>query len=237
MPEPRRSTLPTRTCVVVTASVLIFGRRLTTFGRFGTTERLVLLTPGSIPAAIIAHTLYYYTLPDALVVDPMAGGGTTLDVCQSMGRRCLAYDIQPVRPEITSHDIRLGFPAEAADCELIFCDPPYHTMLARQYSADGIAAVSFSEWRTLSPRSCPQCVRDSQTRWLLCPSAGGPDRERLAGRIWLPRSRLFRLFCCASKRGFSLSAGLAVRWKEHTCRSKSVMRGGRVACSGKSETS
>ena len=56
---------------------------------------------GSIPAAIIAHTLYYYTQPDALVVDPMAGGGTTLDVCQSMGRRCLAYDIQPVRPEIS----------------------------------------------------------------------------------------------------------------------------------------
>ena len=48
---------------------------------------------GSIPAAIIAHTLFYYTQPDALVVDPMAGGGSTLDVCESMGRRCLAYDI------------------------------------------------------------------------------------------------------------------------------------------------
>lgn len=102
---------------------------------------------GSIPAAIVAHTLYYYTQPDALVVDPMAGGGSTLDVCQSMGRRCLAYDIQPIRPEIRTHDIRRGFPAEAADCELVFCDPPYHTMLARQYSADGVAAASFSEWR------------------------------------------------------------------------------------------
>ena len=46
----------------------------------------------------------------------------------------LAYDIQPIRPEISLHDIRRGFPAEAADCDLIFCDPPYHTMLARQYS-------------------------------------------------------------------------------------------------------
>jgi ParB family transcriptional regulator, chromosome partitioning protein len=102
--------------------------------------------PGSIPAAIVAHTLYYYSQTGALVVDPFAGGGTTLDVCQSMGRRCLAYDIEPVRPEITAHDIRHGFPAEAAGCELIFCDPPYHTMLAHRYPAGGIAAVPLSEW-------------------------------------------------------------------------------------------
>jgi ParB family transcriptional regulator, chromosome partitioning protein len=101
---------------------------------------------GSIPAAIVAHTLYYYTLPDALVVDPMAGGGSTFDVCQSMGRRCLALDIQPVRPEITAHDIRQGFPADAVGCDLIFCDPPYHTMLARQYSSDGIATAPLSHW-------------------------------------------------------------------------------------------
>jgi ParB family chromosome partitioning protein len=101
---------------------------------------------GSIPAAIIAHTLYYYTQPDGLVVDPMAGGGTTLDVCQSMGRRCLAYDIQPVRPEITAHDIRHGFPGEVAPCDLVFCDPPYHTMLARRYSSNGIAAAPLSDW-------------------------------------------------------------------------------------------
>ena len=103
--------------------------------------------PGSIPAAIIAHTLYYFTAPDALVVDPMAGGGSTLDVCQSMGRRCLAYDIQPVRPDIHLHDVRRGFPAEAGNCDLVFCDPPYHTMLARQYSCDGIATSSFSAWK------------------------------------------------------------------------------------------
>jgi ParB family chromosome partitioning protein len=101
---------------------------------------------GSIPAAIIAHALYYYTQPGALVVDPLAGGGTTLDVCESMGRRCLAYDIEPVRPEIKSHDIRHGFPAEADRCDLIFCDPPYHTMLARRYSPDGIAAAPLSQW-------------------------------------------------------------------------------------------
>ncbi len=102
--------------------------------------------PGAIPAAIVAHTLYYYTRPDALVVDPMAGGGTTLDVCESMGRRCLAYDIHPARPEIQPRDIRLGFPLEASGCDLIFCDPPYHTMLAQKYPSDTIARACLAEW-------------------------------------------------------------------------------------------
>ena len=66
--------------------------------------------PGSIPPAIVAHALHYFTPPGGLVVDPMAGGGTTLDVCQSMGRRCLAYDLEPSRPEIRRHDIRAGLP-------------------------------------------------------------------------------------------------------------------------------
>jgi hypothetical protein len=102
--------------------------------------------PGAIPPGIIAHTLHYFTEPGALVVDPMAGGGTTLDVCESMGRRCLAYDIHPVRPEIVCHDVRHGFPSEASGCDLIFCDPPYHTMLAHQYGADGVSEIPLSDW-------------------------------------------------------------------------------------------
>lgn len=102
--------------------------------------------PGSIPPAIVAHVLHYYTVPGALVVDPMAGGGTTFDVCASMGRRCLAYDIHPVRPEILHHDVNNGFPLESSGCDLVFCDPPYHTMLARSYQADGAAEEPLSRW-------------------------------------------------------------------------------------------
>ncbi len=102
--------------------------------------------PGSIPPAIVAHALHYFCPPGGLVVDPMAGGGTTLDVCQSMGRRCLAYDLEPSRPDIHYHDIRVGFPAEAVGCNLIFCDPPYHTMLARRYRTDSVATASWPDW-------------------------------------------------------------------------------------------
>ena len=102
--------------------------------------------PGSIPPAIIAHTLHYFTKSDALVVDPMAGGGTTLDVCHSMGRRCLAYDIEPTRSDVLPHDITQGFPSEASECDLVFCDPPYHTMLAKAYTREGVANAPLTGW-------------------------------------------------------------------------------------------
>ena len=102
--------------------------------------------PGSIPPAIVAHTLHYFTESDALVVDPMAGGGTTIDVCHAMGRRCLAFDIEPARVDIHRLDIRDGFPDPALGCDLIFCDPPYHTMLARTYPSAGVALAPLSGW-------------------------------------------------------------------------------------------
>ncbi|QDV35048.1 DNA methyltransferase [Tautonia plasticadhaerens] len=102
--------------------------------------------PGSIPAGIVAHALHYFTGPGTLVVDPMAGGGTTVDVCEAMGRRCLAYDLDPVRPEIRQSDVRHGFPPEARGCDLIFCDPPYHTMLSGPYAAFGVEPEPLTGW-------------------------------------------------------------------------------------------
>jgi ParB family transcriptional regulator, chromosome partitioning protein len=102
--------------------------------------------PGSIPPGIVAHTLHYFTEPGGRVVDPMAGGGTTIDVCESMGRQCLAYDIDPVRPEIQPHDVRTSLPPEAANCDLVFCDPPYHTMLARRYAETSVGDTPLTSW-------------------------------------------------------------------------------------------
>lgn len=102
--------------------------------------------PGSIPAAIVAHALHYFTQPGDLVVDPMAGGGTTLDVCRAMGRACLAYDLAPARADIANNDVKHGFPAETSGCHLVFLDPPYHTMLASAYAALGAPPMPLPGW-------------------------------------------------------------------------------------------
>ncbi len=110
--------------------------------------------PGSIPPAIVAHAVHYFSAPGALVVDPMAGGGVTPDVCQSMGRRCLAFDLSPSRPDIKQHDLQTGFPAEAAGCDLIFCDPPYHTMLGSVYQPPGVARLTLPDWMAFLSQLC-----------------------------------------------------------------------------------
>ncbi len=102
--------------------------------------------PGSIPPGLVAHTLHYFTDPGDLVVDPMAGGGVTLDVALAMNRRCLAYDLEPVRPDVAPLDVRLGLPTETDGCHLVFCDPPYHSMLARKYHRDSVASAPLDAW-------------------------------------------------------------------------------------------
>ena len=159
--------------------------------------------PGSIPAAIVAHALHYFTPPGGLVVDPMAGGGTTLDVCQSMGRRCLAYDLDPARPEIIRHDIRNGFPAETIGCDLIFCDPPYHTMLAHMYAADSVASASLQGWITFL-HELDSALAGHPATWRLPGAAAGlTDRERPSTRIWLSRPHIHWL--CRGPPGWFLA--------------------------------
>ncbi|MDW7998187.1 MAG: DNA methyltransferase [Thermodesulfovibrio sp.] len=56
--------------------------------------------PGVTPAFIIYNLLWQYTEPGDLVCDPMAGSGTTIDVCLEEKRRVVAFDIVPTRKDI-----------------------------------------------------------------------------------------------------------------------------------------
>jgi len=102
--------------------------------------------PGQIPGQIVANILHYYTKEDDLVVDPFGGGGSTLDVCKYMKRRCLIYDVAPVRKEIKKHDIRNGFPTSAEGCDLIFLDPPYWSMLDEKYVKESVSSLSYDDF-------------------------------------------------------------------------------------------
>jgi len=85
--------------------------------------------PGRIPGELVAHVLYFFTEPGAKVIDPMAGSGTTLDVCLAMGRECYAYDIDDrhKRPDVITHNIAAnGWPERIKKADLIFWDPPYY---------------------------------------------------------------------------------------------------------------
>ena len=68
--------------------------------------------PGRCNGNLVRNLLHYYSKEGNVIVDPMAGGGTTIDVCNLMDRKGQGWDIKPHKdyPEIKKHDIRQGYP-------------------------------------------------------------------------------------------------------------------------------
>lgn len=79
---------------------------------------------GVTPAFIIWNMLQRYTNPDDLVVDPMCGSGTTIDVCEDEGRKVIGFDLFPRHPSIIKNDSR-KIPVEDSSVDMVFIDSPY----------------------------------------------------------------------------------------------------------------
>lgn len=88
---------------------------------------------GATPSWIIWQLLARYTKEKDLIVDPMCGSGTTLDVARDLKRRALGYDLNPTRRDIFKADAR-KLPLENAVADFLFIDPPYSTHV--DYSDD-----------------------------------------------------------------------------------------------------
>jgi DNA modification methylase len=94
---------------------------------------------GRMPPQVVENLLWAYTEPGWTVVDPFAGGGTTIDVGKKMGRRVWASDLKPSNPllPIHTHDITAGWPKKApARADFILLDPPYWKQAKGEYSDD-----------------------------------------------------------------------------------------------------
>jgi hypothetical protein len=87
------------------------------------------------------NLLYLYTKPFDIVVDPFAGGGSTIDLCKKRMRRYWVSDrkIEPEREkDIRLHDVTDGLPKlhNWKDVKLVYLDPPYWHQAKGQYSKD-----------------------------------------------------------------------------------------------------
>jgi DNA modification methylase len=96
---------------------------------------------GVTPAFVIYNMIKRYTEQGDLVLDPMAGSGTTIDVCNEEGRRCIAYDISPTRQDIIQNDAR-NIPLAEASVEMIFIDSPYGDNIHYNDHPDNIGHIS-----------------------------------------------------------------------------------------------
>jgi DNA modification methylase len=101
---------------------------------------------GVTPAFIIWNLVQRYTKPGDLVVDPMAGSGTTIDVCKEEGRQVIGYDISPAHPEVIQNDAR-SIPLHDDSVDMVFIDSPYSDNINYSDHPDCIGKISCEDER------------------------------------------------------------------------------------------
>lgn len=99
---------------------------------------------GATPSWVIWQLLTRYTREGDLVVDPMCGSGTTLDVAREMGRKALGYDVSPAREDVFRADAR-SVPLEDGKADFVFVDPPYSTHVKYSEEASCIGRLDAAD--------------------------------------------------------------------------------------------
>ena len=100
----------------------------------------------------VDNLLYLYTKPFDIVVDPFAGGGSTIDLCKRRVRRYWVSDRKPIierETDIRKHDLTTGVPTLAwKDVSLVYLDPPYWKQAESEYSdaAEDLANMSLDDF-------------------------------------------------------------------------------------------
>jgi len=116
---------------VPTTNVWNYAKKTNEVSHFGNSEQ-----------RIVDNLVYNFTEPFDIVVDPFAGGGSTIDVCKNRVRRFYVSDRIPIparEHEIRLHDIKDGVPPlnkNWSEVSLTYLDPPYWRQAQGKYSKD-----------------------------------------------------------------------------------------------------
>ena len=128
---------------------------------------------GNCPPQVVEQCVLRLTKKDELVVDPMAGSGTAIDVCNLLGRKCIAYDIKPPkwRSDIKQNDSR-KIPLEDDSVDMVFLHPPYWDMVyytsADERLPDLSRAKTLDEYLDMLRQALRECYRILRTGKYLC---------------------------------------------------------------------
>jgi len=94
---------------------------------------------GNTEARWFDNLLYLYTKPFDVVIDPFAGGGSSIDICKKRFRKYWVSDRTPIverEQDIRTWDVTDGLPPMHRwnDVKLVYLDPPYWKQAEGQYS-------------------------------------------------------------------------------------------------------
>jgi len=127
---------------------------------------------GVTPALIIYNMVWRYTDPGDLVVDPMCGSGTTIDVCKEEKRRAIGYDIHPTREDIIKNDAR-NIPLNDNSVDMVFIDSPYGDNIKYNEEPKNIGNISseseeFYDELEKVMKECHRILKDGKALgWLI----------------------------------------------------------------------
>ncbi len=111
------------------------GIELSSVWNFGTREKGFgsHVFHGNCIPQVVKQCLLRYSKKGDIILDSMSGSGTTLDVCKALGRKCLAYDINPIRKDIKKAD-SANLPLKNNKVSMVFIHLPYWNMV--KYSGE-----------------------------------------------------------------------------------------------------
>lgn len=178
---------------------------------------------GVTPAFIIYNMVMRYTQPGDLVVDPMCGSGTTIDVCKEEGRRCIGYDIVPTRPDIIQNDAR-KLPLENESVDMIFIDSPYGDNIKYNEHPANFGEISaedenfYKELEKTMAESYRVLKPGKVIGWLIGDQWVKKKFTPVGFKIWAGLSKYFETvdIICVTRRNQSSNTGVwhyrAVKW-------------------------
>jgi ParB/RepB/Spo0J family partition protein len=165
---------------------------------------------GNCPPQVVEQCVLRLTKKGDLVVDPMAGSGTAVDVCNLLGRRCIAYDIKPPewRTDIIQNDSR-KIPLEDDSVDMVFLHPPYWDMVyyteASENLPDLSRAKTLDEYLEMLRQVLQECYRILKDGKYLCILLG----DRIKNGRFIPLCR--KAANLAEEIGF-IDCGYAVKF-------------------------
>jgi len=127
---------------------------------------------GVTPAFVIWNLIQRYTKEGDLVVDPMCGSGTTIDVAKELNRRVIGYDIAPYRDDIIQNDAR-KIPLEDNSVDFVFIDSPYSDNIKYSDHPADIGKIScekekfFAELEKVAQEICRILKPGKEMAWLI----------------------------------------------------------------------
>jgi len=137
---------------------------------------------GNCSPQVVEQCVWRLTNEGDLVLDPMAGSGTTLDVCKRYNRKCIGYDIKPPssRTDIIRNDSR-KIPLKDEFVDMIFIHPPYWNLAyftkAEEKLPDLSRAKSAQEFLDMLKQVFQECYRTLKHGKFMCVLLGDVIRE------------------------------------------------------------